>query len=675
MILTGSDWRAGIGTHAGWALTFHDESGPELASEVMDAVTSDRYDGSVEATLPGGLEGGTYTVTVEGLLDAEHLKLAGRDPRSTVMRLHLFWYDTRGGKGYFANLASVTGLAGGPLAKQLADRLVAELTVVKVAREAGTRRYETVITARERVHERLSSEVRLSVCTDGPKRAVEVAAERAGVSVQFHEGFDAKGALPASKSSELGTAMTTLTRGQTWCKEVGEVATALEKATGRHGRGVLLIRDGVLHVGVRSGSPDGGEPLDLTPSVGLVDVGGATTRKGPKVGRTLTLKGRPDLKPGGVVRFDLPPTESAPKVGKAVGAAVAGSLGAVGPVLPRLTDKISNPQLLYVESVVHRLGRASGFVTTVTGVEVAKPGGAAELYDPPSAAGTDADRKERSSADSAERAGLAVRRGVRDALAALRFVDAGEVRAATAEGAGDAEGPPGRTTTVWRGLVDPDGHPNRLARLPVRRAEPDVRERIPHLSPFAWGRTGLVVPRYPGMRVVLAHGRGEADDPVDIGAVWETGKGPDARPGDWWLILPVGVAELARASLPDTSSAESHTGPVTQDLIDADGNRVIEVGELTVRITRDTLLPAGIRPERASEATDGDVPAGAICIEHVDAGSSIVMTPDGTVKITAKRIEFDGGDGEISLNAKTVDVNAETVNVKVTKAMDVSKKP
>jgi hypothetical protein len=218
---------------------------------------------------------------------------------------------------------------------------------------------------------------------------------------------------------------------------------------------------------------------------------------------------------------------------------------------------------------------------------------------------------------------------------------------------------------VWRGLADPDGHPNRLARRPVRRDRPDVRQRVPQASPFAWGSTGLVVPRYPGTRVLLGHGTGEADDPVDLGSVWETGQGPDARPGDWWLILPAGVPASSRESLPDSAAPQPYTGPVTQDLIDADGNRVIEVGELTVRVTRNKLGAAGKRTQRAGEAatklTD------SVSIEHADAGSSIVMTPDGTVRITAKKIELDAGAGEISLNARSV-------RVTVGDTMDVSKK-
>lgn len=667
MIPTSHDDHAGVGMRAGWALDFLADDGPVPVQRVLGPVTSDHYDATIEATLPGGLEGGSYSVVVEGLTDADHLALAGRTPRSTVLRLYLFWYRTTGVGGYLAGAAGLTGALGGPSGRLLADRLVAELTVASVTRRPGTRRYETVITARERVFERLTTHPAPPVCVETPKRAVELAAEHAGVQV-LHEdkGFQFDGTLPGSASSAAAAAATTFVRGQTCRDALVTVARVVEQAHARHGRGVLLIRDGALHVGVRSGSVGGAEVLDLTPRTGLLDVGGAAAGNGPKVARTLVLKGRPDLKPGALVRFDLPPSERSERVTPSIGQAVARSLGAVGPPLPGLSAAMANPQLLYLESVAHRLGRTSSFVTTITGVEVATPGGDAELYDPPPADEPTASRTERGSGDPAERAALVLRRQVTQALGALRMIDAGEVRAAAAAGAGDAQRPPRRTSTVWRGLADPDGHPNRLTRRPVRRDRPDERQRVPQASPFAWGSTGLVVPRYPGTRVLLGHGGGEADDPVDLGAVWETGQGPDAQPGDWWLILPAGVPATIRESLPGSAAPRPYTGPVTQDLIDADGNRVIEVGELTVRVTRTKLGAAGDRAQRAGGSAT--TPADSVSIEHADAGSSIVMTPDGTVRITAKKIELDAGaGGEISLNARSV-------RVTVADTMDVSKK-
>ncbi|HEX6683622.1 MAG TPA: hypothetical protein VF062_12545 [Candidatus Limnocylindrales bacterium] len=674
MILTGASASAGVGTHAGWALTFHKETAEGVGQKTELSITSDDHDGQIEATLPGTLQGGTYTIAVEGMSDTDYQMIA-QDPsadRPTVMKLHLYWYDTTSSVGaYFANVAGVTGLAGRPTAEELADRLVAVLSVVSVSRRVGTRRYETVITARERVFERLTGQRVINpICVDTPKDAVTIAAEEVGVPVIFEDGFESDGNLRADPGAELARAMISFVRGATYRKEIADVAAALVQATGRHGRGVLLIRDGTLHVGVRTGALGGGDPIELSPRTGLVEVVAAgvtgdqsATEEQPAAParrrHTLVLKGRPDLKPGSIVKFDLPPTEQAPTT-PSVGAAIAGVLA--GPILPLIPGaEFENPKLLYLDSVTHRLGRTTSFVTTVTGVEVEGPNSTELLYDPPPAAGPSRDETGGGggAGDSATRVARAVHSGLSDALTRMRLAEAGEVRVATSDGDGSADEPPRHTTTVWRGLSDPDGHPNRVARLPVRRDNPEIRQRVPRVTPFAWGSTGLVVPRYPGTRVLLAHGHGDADDPVDLGALWDTGSGPDAEPGDWWLILPVGVAAAERASVADDTTPQPHTGKVSQDLIDADGNRVIEVGELTIRVTRDSLADAGTRPERAADD-------GSITIEHADGGSKITMTADGTVKIQAKKIELDAGSsGEISLTAKNVTVSVQ-------QAMDVS---
>ena len=63
---------------------------------------------------------------------------------------------------------------------------------------------------------------------------------------------------------------------------------------------------------------------------------------------------------------------------------------------------------------------------------------------------------------------------------------------------------------------------------------------MPVVTPFAYGGYGLVLPRYPGERVLLAD-TGGGQDVVDIGSVWDDGVMPPAEPGDWWLVLPVAV--------------------------------------------------------------------------------------------------------------------------------------
>jgi hypothetical protein len=178
-----------------------------------------------------------------------------------------------------------------------------------------------------------------------------------------------------------------------------------------------------------------------------------------------------------------------------------------------------------------------------------------------------------------------------------------------------------------------------------------------YTTPFAWGKCGLVLPRYPGTRVFVAYRNGLRNDPVEIGALWESGHGPDSQAGDWWLILPVGIPENERATIAEDKTPQEHTGKVSQDLIDADGNRVIEVGELTVRVGRDKLKKAGERPARGQ--------ADSVTIEHSGGGASITIDQNGKISIKGKNIELDAGSGDIKMNAANVKVT-------VSGSMDIS---
>ncbi|WP_422740489.1 hypothetical protein ACN263_15320 [Micromonospora sp. WMMD729] len=257
----------------------------------------------------------------------------------------------------------------------------------------------------------------------------------------------------------------------------------------------------------------------------------------------------------------------------------------------------------------------------------------------------------------------AVRRAARAARGETRGLEIGEVRAVATNASGAVE-PPAQTETVWEGLVRPDGRPNAARRLPVRRQQPAPLPGVTYLTPFAWGGCGLILPRYPGTRVALAYRNGAPDDPVEVGALWPTGHAPVSEPGDWWLSLPVGVASSSRSSIADTVTPADHDGKVTHDLTDGDGNRVIELGELTVRVGRAQLNGRGQRPARADEAD-------SITIEHAAGGSSIVMKQDGSITITATQIDLDAGNGAVNISGGTVNIAADDVDVQVSNAMNV----
>ena len=189
---------------------------------------------------------------------------------------------------------------------------------------------------------------------------------------------------------------------------------------------------------------------------------------------------------------------------------------------------------------------------------------------------------------------------------------------------------------------------------------PLEKSGVPYATPFAWGKCGLVLPRYPGMRVLSLYRHGLPEDPVEVGALWPAGQGPDAQPGDWWLSLPVGVPAQQRSAAGHDETPVPHKGPVSNDLMDADGHRVIEVANLRVRIGPDGLTDAGTRPPPAPDDT-------LLSIEHSDGTTLVTIDSSGNVKVVAKgalRLQGDGitldaGQGDIELTAKNVKVQVQ----------------
>ncbi len=653
------------GNDAGWLLSFHREreDGTVDDKPILEISRNDYY-AEIQATLPGGLEGGAYTFTVEGLTDAHYAAIAQGKPDSpTVVRLYLFWRDTNSSVlGYLKNLSGLTdafGLSG----KDIPEALLAVLRIQSVTRRLGSRRYETVITARERLFD-LAERTRLPQAVTGD--TLEMALDqllqgparlRKEADYVFH-GVTPNPACPPT-AGPPASERRELEAGRTVLDTLRDLAAAMEAESGCHGRGLLLIRSGVLHLGVRP-VPLEGEVRPVTFLQGLIETEAlepvptdpnfdTSTGGAPPVRRQfrLTLKGRPDLKPGDLIEFDLPPED--------VSTTTAGALGALGdllssPLLP--TAEIIHPVQLYVQSVQHRLGRTSAFATVLTGVEVTGAEDAWDCHTPASRAPAGAEILGASASPETE-AARAVLRAARRETDNASPTEVGEVRGMTTQG---AEEPPAQTVTVWRGLQPGDGRSGQAHRLAVQRPSPGPATGVPYATPFAWGRCGLVLPRYPGTRVVVTHRGGRRDDPIEIGAVWESGHGPDSQPGDWWLSLPVGVPEQQRSTLAEDTVPAEHTGKVTNDLTDADGNRVIEVGELTVRVGRDTLGSAGTRPARGE--TDG------VTIEH-SSGARIVVKQDGTVLIEAAQdLELKAG-GDIKMDAANVKVT-------VSGSMDVS---
>jgi hypothetical protein len=666
-----------IGNAAGWALTLHVENEDrEVQPAQAPTLNSARYEARISATLPAGLEAGSYSITIEGMTDDEYKLIAPTKSKEkkeqakqpTVARLYLYWLDANASPlGYLANLSGLTDTLGQPNLSPSEPSFVAEIAITKVSRAVGARRYETTIEGKERVYQILATRIPNNKPISQPKvkDAVTSIAEDTHVDIKLL-GFGTDETMPLLVSDGSGNEQVGIESGHTYAVALDSLAQRMEAATKKYGRGLMLIRNGSLYFGVRK-SPlmetDIGPtepPKPLTLGSGLLqsemlddiyadpdNAVDAPKRRQFK----LTLKGRPDIKPGDMVAFDPPPEEQTqPDVLNSLLGAFARPIL----LLPSLgTDTTDHPVNLYVTSVAHTLGRASGFVTTVTGVEITDLW---NIWDSSSGKGAHAAGRATGTvgarADGAASAASAIRQTVRQGAETPRGIDVGEVRSFHTSGDGSSE-PPGQTELIWRGLVESDGRSNQARRLDIRRDTPAPVEGVAYTSPFAWGKCGLVLPRYPGMRVVLAHRNGQTEDPLDLGALWTSGHGPTSQAGDYWLILPAAVDQGARSQVADSTTPSEYSGKVTNDLIDADGNRIIEVGELTLRVGTDKLGNAGDRPARPSDQS-------SVTIEHTGGKSSIVMKQDGSVTITGKNITIDAGSGTITMKADSVDVQVQS---------------
>jgi hypothetical protein len=250
---------------------------------------------------------------------------------------------------------------------------------------------------------------------------------------------------------------------------------------------------------------------------------------------------------------------------------------------------------LRIQSITHKLTREGGYVCTGRALS-------------PTATADDAQKAGKpSAANVARQLGLNLAQRDRNRPA----VDVGDVASYTA-GHHTATFSLGYDTTPE--MVSPtiDGTP---------RDKPTALNDKPIASPFAFDNCGLVVPVYPGMRALMAHGWNEPEDAVASGFVWTSKMTPPQNvTGDWWLCLPT---ELGGDGKP--------TGAATNDLITQDGQRVIELKGLTISIGAGLLSKVGERPSPGSDE------------------SLTIQSDDNKTKVTLKRGEVTVTDGTATL--------------------------
>ena len=612
------------GNDAGWALTFHEVRENRVVEIPKLRVSREQYYAEIDTTLPSGLAPGSTTITVEGLIDEHYAAIAQKDGAPSVVRLYLNWRDANASAlGYAANVVGLGELLAAPDAIK-----VSELAVTAVTRRVGKRRYETEVKAVERAAKVLDVAIGTPIKTKTFAAALKEITARTGIRIDPH--VTTLSTIPGAQRVELPKQMT-------YTEVLRNLEQRAEKMTGRYGRGLLLIRDGRLIFGPRP-IPLEGSPQELALENGLLEakvVGAPASAKRRPF--ELTLKGRPEIRPGDVISFPLPAEDDLSSTLSSIGASLLGSLA--GPLIAGIAGPTTKA---YVTGVQHKLGRSSAFTTIVRALELPEIG--KPWDDQPKGA-----RRRPAAAESPNgvvRVAEAVQVAAQDA-AAQRWPQIGEVRKATTKGSAE---PPSHTLTVQSGLVESQGGANDGRQLDIDREDPLLLEGVPYATPFAWGKCGLILPRYPGTRVVTVNRDDQPDDPIEIGALWQSGTGPDSEPGDWWLILPAEVGTGDRAGITDGEKPQPYAKKVTNDLIDADGNRFIEVGRLTVRAGMDGLHNAGSRPAA------GDSKAW-VSIEHKDQKTKLVVRDTGVIEIHAAGDLKLSSDADISLTAKNVQVH------------------
>jgi hypothetical protein len=315
------------------------------------------------------------------------------------------------------------------------------------------------------------------------------------------------------------------------------------------------------------------------------------------------------------------------------------------------------PSDCLVTEVSHRISRRQGFVTTVhaTVLKTFDDGWDQPQATTPPASGEPAQPHGTASADPAAGAASAVHALVRHSIASR--ADPVQPRIGQIHDH-PAEGVPRHTSVVRYSNAAPDGLPMAAQRTIVgEHADHEIRD-VPYLTPFGWGHYGLVLPRYPGTRVLLGYAGGGPGDLIDLGSVWERGGGPPAKAGDYWLVLPVGLVQREHMTDGDGTAPDRRA---THDLIDADGTRLIETTRFVIRVTDD--------PTACTSRPDSDAEEGSVLIQTKPSsggGASIELKDDGSVTVTASSITLDtAGQGDITLKANNV-------KVQVSGTMDVS---
>jgi hypothetical protein len=595
------------------------------------------YRAEIETSLPGGIEPGSTTIRLLGLTEEDSKKLheALVTKGELDLDLSLGWRERP---------------------KSILVK-VSALRVSAADRRADGLRWTGVIEARERAyalldHRRVKDTISAKTATEAAAKLIEAQPSAPKAQKHGNDVLDDKDKPPEEAE-----------RGVPVIEALQRLLARCEERSERFGRGAGLIRDGVIHLGTDRKIPfgkDGGEGkvFDLAKAATIIEVRAREPqlvdpqfdfarnpdREKPPFRRRFELRliGSPGIRPGDVVSFNPP---DAPNPG-------SGLLNALVSAASALVDlpgaEKGNTQL-YVETVTHRLAQASGFTSSLIGVVINGPKDEAGIWDKHSLAEPGRGKRQEPKPEASPAGRIAsLLSGIAQQDDGKRSSEVGEIRGHQVEASGSNGG---LSSQILEGqAVSPkSAGPRQSTRVDINRVHPKLRSGVPYLTPFAFGKFGQVLPRLPGMRVLLTYRGGDPADPVDLGSFrGRSDEAPkEARTGDWWLILPAGGDIDSRQDGQDPVAPPD--GPASDDLIDSHGNRIIEVGSLSIRVGEKALDSPGIRPEVAE--------AGSVVIEHSDGKSSIVMKADGTIIIEAGSNLTIKAKEKLTLDAKNVEVN------------------
>ncbi|MFF4911225.1 hypothetical protein ACFY2T_40900 [Streptomyces sp. NPDC001260] len=607
-----------VGFDAGWQLEFRPESPGAAAGKPVLAIDRSGYDAEIQVAFDSTWAAPTFTATVDGLRQQDVDTILSKS--CALVTIALGWRDTPGSVlSAGANLLTATGL-GGAWKTTLPTVLTGRITSLE--RTAGDVRYRTRISGLDATWARLQRAEVGGAKLPGSGSVVDWARALCGT---LHPRVEvvAEGSHPPIEGKTEFRAS----------DKVGDALQALGRAAfpgAPHGRVPLFLRDGKVHVGAWTPMVTGRVPHALDAGAGLVEATPAPyeyddpAKDDPFAKSTadawdVSLLGRPDIVIGDVVTIGLPKT--VPEKASGGAAAVLGALGAAGalaaPVVGLLTgpDPV-DPRPFRVVSVRHTLGRTTGFTTRLR-VE-----------------GVGAGPKQPGPRGEAQRVAETIDSRIGTMARSHRAIDAGIVTAQSVKG---GTGKHAQRVDLDDGLAE-SVPPNVVVRGPLDKAVTQLADK-PYLTPFAYGGTGLVVPHYPGTRVVQLNHDGDPRNAVVAGCVWPEGTEPESHPGDWWLTLPTRVTPAESGN----DVEPQPTGAVASDLVNAVGGRVINVLGFEITVGEAEMPEVGKRPD--------DPAAGVLTIRSGQGNASISIDADGNITIsTDKEIRLTGE--KVVLNVK-----------------------